>query len=54
MTTPVREQTVSVPAQAGAVEAEAVPAAPPIDHVRSHSKTCYWDLTQCRWVCAKD
>ena len=25
-----------------------------VDHVRAHSHRCYWDLTQCRWVCRGD
>jgi hypothetical protein len=22
-----------------------------VDHVRKHGRQCYWDLTDCRWVC---
>ena len=25
-----------------------------VDHVRTHGKQCYWDLTDCRWVCRKE
>ena len=52
MTTPVREQRVTVPEQAGPVEPPA--PEPVIDHVASHAIRCYWDFTQCRWVCPAD
>ncbi len=41
--------TAAVPAQGGPVEPPVEPA--PVDHVRTHAVTCYWDFRECGWVC---
>jgi hypothetical protein len=23
-----------------------------VDHLRRHGTRCYWDVAECRWVCA--
>ena len=28
------------------------PQAVDADHVRRHGSGCYWDVAECRWVCA--
>ena len=55
MTTDTGEQTtraVTLPAQARPVRSTgAQPTATPPDHVRTHARTCWWDVAECRWVC---
>lgn len=55
MTTDSSEQTqqtaqVLLPAQRPSPE----PSVPPVDHVRTHGRSCWWDLTECRWQCSRD
>jgi hypothetical protein len=50
---------LETPAPAAVPDQREVPAAAPapvagIDHVRSHGVSCYWDVAQCRWMCARD
>ena len=52
MTTPVREKQVTVPSQGGPVEPPA--PEPAVDHVAAHSFRCYWDFTDCCWVCSSE
>jgi hypothetical protein len=39
---------VDLPAQRMPAEAPA----PSVDHVRMHGRSCWWDLTECRWQCS--
>ncbi len=54
MTTRAEEPTTETPVlpqQAAPVE-DPVPTV--VDHVRTHGRRCYWDLTECRWECRPD
>jgi hypothetical protein len=42
--------TAALPTQAA--RTESVPATPVIDHVHAHAVKCYWDFTECHWVCS--
>jgi len=40
-------QGIALPTQRRPVE----PAARSVDHVRVHGRSCWWDVTECRWRC---
>jgi hypothetical protein len=55
MTIHLGDQTgqVTLPLQSPPVEMLEPPVATevPPDHVRSHGRSCWWDVAECRWVC---
>ena len=50
--TPIETGTVRSPAVTTMTGEAAVVEPLRVDHVRSHSKGCYWDFVECRWQCS--
>jgi hypothetical protein len=54
MTTRAPEQMTSpavVPAQARPVRTVRPSRRAALDYVCAHGRSCWWDVTECRWIC---
>ena len=55
MTTRAEEPTTETPGPAGCRRRRSTTGCSTVvDHVRTHGRRCYWDLTECRWECRPD